>query len=349
MFDLFEGATARREDWLERVARFDAKVARALHPRTHGPRAERAEPAPWTIFQRVDHPDPAQANDQALDDLNNGARGLTLVFKDHPCARRYGITPRDLPRILHGIALHAIAVRVEGGQDAATALKTFIAAQPLDPDKLDISFGQEPDGRPAHDQGATDAQELGVVLAGCAKHLSVREQVPFGATLAADQDMFATLAKFRATRLLWSRIAATPLRLHAETSWRMMATLDPHLNILRAGAAVFGAALGGADTICVLPFSLAQGLPNAFARRVARNVQNIMIAEANLWRVADPAAGAGYVEHLTQRLREEAWTVFQATQRGEWPVFDPSNAESLPIIGTSTHRLPTEYPPEVAA
>ena len=73
-----------------------------------------------------------------------------------------------------------------------------------------------------------------------------------------------------------------------------MAALDPHTNILRATAAVFGAGLGGADSISVLPFSLAQGLPNAFARRVARNVQTVLMEEAGLWRVADPASGAGY-------------------------------------------------------
>jgi methylmalonyl-CoA mutase len=348
MFDLFEDATARREDWLKRIAKFDAKVANALYPRIDGRRAERAVHAPWTVFQRVDHPDPSQANAQALDDLENGATGLTLVFDDHPSARGHGIAARDLPRILDGVALHAIAIRIEGGPDAAEALASYIAKQPLDPEKLDISFGQqEPDGRPAHEQGATEAQELGVVLAQCAK----LSQPPFSLTLAADQDMFATLAKFRAMRLLWPRVggAAKPLHLHAEASWRMMATHDPHINILRAGAAVFGAALGGADSICVLPFSLAQGLPNAFARRAARNVQNILIEESNLWRVVDPAAGSGYVEHLTRQFCDEAWSIFEAAGRGEEPVFDPVHAKSLPVIGTSLHRLPAEYPPEVVA
>ncbi len=69
-----------------------------------------------------------------------------------------------------------------------------------------------------------------------------------------------------------------------------MASLDPHTNILRATAAVFGASLGGADSITVLPFSQRQGLPNGFARRVARNVQNVLGAESNLWRVNDPAS-----------------------------------------------------------
>ncbi len=176
-----------------------------------------------------------------------------------------------------------------------------------------------------------------------------------GIVLAADQDMFATLAKFRAMRLLWARVLdacglpQTELALHAETSWRMQAVKDPHTNILRATAAVFGAGLGGASSICVLPFSLAQGLPNAFARRVARNVQNVLIEESNLWRVADPASGAGYIEQLTEDLTTTAWDVFQKTERGIWPSRDDKSSSSLPLIGTSAYPLKAEHAAEVEA
>jgi methylmalonyl-CoA mutase len=184
------------------------------------------------------------------------------------------------------------------------------------------------DGRVWHEGGATAAQELGLVLATATTYLRALEALPEEAlarsvavTLAADQDMFLTLAKFRAMRLLWARILEAaqlppaPLRLHGETSWRMMTAKDPHTNILRAAAGVFGAALGGADSIVVMPFSLAQGLPDAFARRVARNSQNILSMESNLWRVADPAGSAGYVEHLTGELCNHAWDEFQAIER----------------------------------
>src|ERR1700710_2393978 len=50
-----------------------------LYPRAVGapPIAGRTPGAAWTLMQRVDHPDPAEANKQALDDLMNGATGLT--------------------------------------------------------------------------------------------------------------------------------------------------------------------------------------------------------------------------------------------------------------------------------
>ena len=99
----------------------------------------------------------------------------------------------------------------------------------------------------------------------------------------------------------------------------------------------------------MLPFSLAQGLPNAFSRRVARNVQTVLSEESNLWRVADPALGAGYIETYTQGLCEKAWAVFQNAEAGDWPVPDPASAASLPVIGTTAYPLPQEHAPETEA
>ncbi|WP_373504460.1 methylmalonyl-CoA mutase family protein [Aestuariivirga sp.] len=378
-------------DWMKRVeavlkgASFEEKLVtrsadgfavQPLYGQVAGHRAARPHQTPWTLFQRVDHPDAAKANEQALDDLANGATGLVLVSKDSPTARGFGFDSEKLARVLQGVHLHAVALKIEGG--ASMALAELISTQPIDPERLHVSFAlanaadagelarlgytgpyMEADGRSWHDAGATEAQELGATLAGAVARLRTLDTLndihlvrAVGVTLAASQDMFATLAKFRAMRLLWRRmleaagLPKAPLRLHAETSWRMMATLDPHTNILRATAAVFGAGLGGADSITVLPFSIAQGLPNAFARRVARNVQTVLAEEANLWRVADSASGAGYIETCTQQLCDAAWAVFQTAEAGQWPQPDPASALNKPVIGTSGYRLPTEHAPE---
>ena len=82
----------------------------------------------------------------------------------------------------------------------------------------------------------------------------------------------------------------------------MMTRRDPYVNILRATIAVFAAGLGGADAITVLPFTAALGLPDRFARRIARNTQLILLEESNLAKVTDPAAGSGGIEDLTQQL-----------------------------------------------
>jgi methylmalonyl-CoA mutase len=319
---------------------------RSLYPQIHGARADRCEPGPWRILSLVDHCDAAQV----LDDLENGADGLAIVS-----------SVQNIRQALEGVLLHAIHVRLEGGAELAKTFAAYVESQPIDPSRLSVTFGLdeigiiddlrrqgfkgpfvEADGRLFHAQGATEAQELACVLARL-----VREQsgLPAGAALAANQDMFLTLAKFRALRLLWERARpGSALPIHGETSRRMMATLDPHSNILRSTAAVFGAGLGGADTFTVLPFSIAQGRPNAFARRMARNTQLILLEESHLGLVSDPASGAGYVEALTQELCNEAWDLFQQIAKtGKLPEFDAGNKSSDPIIGTKVHQLQKEF------
>lgn len=182
------------------------------------------------------------------------------------------------------------------------------------------------DGRPVHDAGGSQAQELAFVLSGGVCYVRALEAsgVTLGDArrmiffrLTADADQFLTLAKFRALRLLWGRVEEAcgltpePAFLSAETAWRMMTRRDPWVNLLRTTVAAFAAGLGGADAITVLPFTAALGLPDRFARRMARNTQLILIEESNLAKVADPAAGSGAVEALTAALCSAAWAQFQ--------------------------------------
>jgi methylmalonyl-CoA mutase len=186
------------------------------------------------------------------------------------------------------------------------------------------------DGRVIHNAGGSEAQELGFSLAVAVAYLRALEQngVALDAArsmiffrLSADADQFLTIAKFRALRRLWARVEEScglkpaPIFISAETAWRMMTARDPYVNMLRATIAVFSAGLGGADAVTVLPFTLARGLPDRFARRIARNTQLVLTAESNLAKVSDPAAGAGVVEDLTDQLCASAWGWFQDIER----------------------------------
>jgi methylmalonyl-CoA mutase len=139
--------------------------------------------------------------------------------------------------------------------------------------------------------------------------------------LSADADQFLTMAKFRALRLLWARVeqasglSPKPVFIAAETAWRMLTQRDPYVNMLRATMATFSAGLAGANAITVLPHTLALGLPDAFARRVARNTQLVLLEESNLAKVSDPAAGSGGIESLTQELCQTAWSLFQGIEQ----------------------------------
>lgn len=186
------------------------------------------------------------------------------------------------------------------------------------------------DGRPVHDAGGSEAQELAFALAVAVAYLRAleagsialdRARAAISFRLVADANQFLVIAKFRALRRLWARIEQTcglspqPLFVAAETSWRMLTQRDPYVNMVRAAMATFSAGLGGANAITVLPHTLALGLPDAFARRVARNTQLILLEESNLAKVSDPAAGSGGIESLTGKLCEAAWSLFQEIEK----------------------------------
>src|SRR5207253_223076 len=186
------------------------------------------------------------------------------------------------------------------------------------------------DGRVIHDAGGSEVQELAFVLACGVAYLRAIEAagIPLEqaqgmvyARLSADADQFLTMAKFRALRLLWTRIETAcgltpkPLFIAADTAWRMLTHRDPYVNMLRATMATFAAGLAGANAVTVLPHTLALGLPDPFARRVARNTQLVLLEESNLAKVSDPAAGSGGIETLTQELCEAAWSLFQEIEK----------------------------------
>lgn len=183
-------------------------------------------------------------------------------------------------------------------------------------------------GRVIHEAGGGEAGELAFMLASALAYAKalVRAGLPmdraFSAIhlgLSADPDYFATLAKLRAARVLWARLTAAcnvdvPARIEARSSHRMLAVQDPWTNMLRLTSAAFGAAVGGADAVVLGAFTDAIGLPTAFARRQSRNAQLVLMEEAHLGRVADPAAGSGYVEALTDEMARAAWAQFQAIE-----------------------------------
>ncbi len=184
----------------------------------------------------------------------------------------------------------------------------------------------EADGRVYHNGGATEAQELGATISAAVSHLRMFETARqpliyaaphIGFAVAADHDQFMTTAKLRALRVLWARVQETcgiepaPAQIHAETSMRMMTRLDPETNILRSTIAAFGAVVGGADAISVIPHTATHGLPASDARRLARNTQLILARESHVGFTVDPASGSGGIEALTGELCEAAWNEFR--------------------------------------
>jgi methylmalonyl-CoA mutase len=238
------------------------------------------------------------------------------------------------------------------------------------------------DARSTHAAGGAPGQELAFALGAAVALLrglsaagvpldEARQRIAF--RLAADADEFVTLSKFRALRLMWARVEeacgleARAATVQAESAWRMMTARDPYVNVMRGAIAAFSAGLGGANSVSVLPHTLAAGLPDSLARRLARNGQLILLRESHLGFVADPAAGAGAFEALTRVLCDNGWTLFQEIEkegglaetlaRGGFPLRVAENASRLRrdvarlkalITGVSAHADLAETRVELA-
>ncbi|GAA0282058.1 methylmalonyl-CoA mutase family protein [Cryptosporangium japonicum] len=310
-------------------------------------------PGGWDVRQRHADPDVAATKAAIAADLENGVTSLWLVLGDE------GIAVSALPDVLENVLLDLAPIAVDAGAATREAADAFLALNPTtsgnlgaDPIGLAARTGVPADltvltdlaqrtrgtairaglvdATPYHDAGGSDAQELGASIATGVAYLRALTEAGLGVEealgqlefrYAASADQFLTIAKFRAARRLWARVAEVsgapdvPQHQHAVTSAAMMAGRDPWVNMLRTTLACFGAGIGGADAVTVAPFDAVLGLPDAFSRRIARNTQSLLLEESSLGRVIDPAGGSWYVESLTDELARAAWDVFTGIEK----------------------------------
>ena len=380
-------------------------------PYVRGATADGATATGWDVRTRHDEPDPARVRAAALADLATGATSLWLGCGPLglPVAALADVLD-DVQLALAPIVLDAGAGTVAAARvllDAAE--RQGVAAAELrgslgaDPVGLRARTGAAVDagllaelaglaaGRPQlclatvdgtvyHDAGGSDADELAALTSVGVGYLRTLTDagLPLEQALAAIEfrlavtaDQFASIAKLRAARRLWGRVAelcGAPPRMrgqrqHAVTSAAMMTRRDPWVNLLRTTVACFAAAVGGAEAITVLPFDAAVGRSDEFARRIARNTSAILHDESSLGRVVDAAGGSYYVESRTADLAERAWAGFTALERdgGALAALDSGRLEELlagaraaraadiahrraPITGVSEFALPDEAP-----
>ncbi len=271
-------------------------------------------------------------NEEVLLDLDGGVTSLWL--------RVDGET--DLPTVLNDVLLDLAPVVLDAGAAQVEAAEAFLDVLGDTPAAAGTNLGgrdanlvevarlaQEAgvlgvvvDATVAHDQGASDGQELGYSMAVGAAYL--RELTGAGFTVdeaaglmefryAATDEQFSQIAKLRAARRLWSRVLElsdaepTAQRQHVVTSRPMMSRYDPYVNLLRTTVAAFAAGVGGADSVTVLPFDSPLGRPETLGRRIARNTSPLLMWESHVAKVADPAGGSYAVEKLTDDLAIAGW------------------------------------------
>lgn len=278
------------------------------------------------------------------------AKALAGVYVDiAPVRLRAGKKVAEAAAALYEIveaSANPAQANVELGADALTAgfggcgcnradfdqvvdLAVDAAARPFPVRAIEVS------GVDLSNQGATDAQEIGFATAAGVEYL--RALIARGLTptealgqvsfrFAATDDQFAQIAKFRAARQVWARVAevlgapeAGSAPQHAVTAPVMFSQRDPWVNMLRSTIAAFAAGVGGATDVEVLTFDSAvhggwPGTSRTFATRIARNTNLLLLEESHLGFVVDPAGGSYFVEALTSQLAEKAWSIFQAVE-----------------------------------
>ena len=314
-------------------------------------------------------------------ELDLGPDGPDQALRFGDLIARSGARPEDC-QVAFGLDPFAVLARGPWPADSVAQARLYVGAALA----LRAQGFQGPflvaDARAVHAAGGSPAQELAFALGAAVSLLRLLEEAGtplrearalIAFRLAADADELATLSKFRALRIVWSSVEEAsglePRAAHvqAESAWRTMTARDPYVNVMRGVAAAFSAGLGGADSVSILPHTLAAGLPEGLARRLARNAQLILLRESNLGFVADPAAGAGAFEALTEALCDKAWRLFQEIEsQGGLPLalasgaFQREVAESAaalardaarlkaPITGISAHANLAEPPAEVA-
>ncbi|MGF9755435.1 methylmalonyl-CoA mutase family protein [Microvirga sp. 0TCS3.31] len=305
----------------------------------------------WDVRTQVEVVDAKAANEAVLQDLENGATSLALHLSEE--------TEHDWATLLDGVLLDLAPVvldrpsteqveafadfleGVEGAlhpatnlsfdlqtiemlpfavrEDGVTARDLFVPVA-----RRGFQLGVRAlvvDGTALHDEGASDAQELGWAIATGVAYLRLLADAGFSAEhgarlvefrLAATDEQFPTIAKLRAARRLWARVleasgATGEMALHAVTSRPMTSKQDPWVNMLRGTIAAFAAGVGGADAVTVVPFDERLGAPDALGRRIARNTSALLIEESHVAAVTDPAGGSYAVERLTDDLAVAGW------------------------------------------
>ncbi len=179
------------------------------------------------------------------------------------------------------------------------------------------------------DAGASAVEETAFAVATAAEYL--REMTAQGISVAdfADQILFSfalgtdvlmQTAKIRAARILWSNILAAcgveprPAHVHARSAHFHRSGLDPHTNMLRATVEGFAGCVAGVESLELSPFDATVRTPDAFSRRIARNIHVILAEECGFAATADAAGGSWAVETLTSELAAKAWALFQAVE-----------------------------------
>jgi len=287
----------------------------------------------WEINDEIVITDFKKVNETALSFLNSGASSLTFIGEIK--------NVNDLKILLNEIGINYIEVNFKNsGENIIGILSEYCEKNKIEKSELRGCFHlkkaiQHPflqmqsvlvDGAKFHNAGATIQQQLAFAIAEgkeCLEQMIDSGISPETAiknirfSLAVGPNFFFEIAKIRALRLFWKNVTnqyipgnTIPVFVHAETSLIWLAKEDMNNNLIRATFQAISAALGGADSIFVQSYSNTEQ-----TERISRNVQLVIKEEGFINKVSDVAAGANYIEEITNELVKLSWKKFQEVEK----------------------------------
>ncbi|MGC8956591.1 MAG: methylmalonyl-CoA mutase family protein [Candidatus Kapaibacteriota bacterium] len=326
---------------------------------------------PWKIIQRIEIPDPKEANKILKNEHEKGSDGFLIKHFSFDLTRPSGVIIEsilDFEELFDGIDLTKTQIHFE--TNYPFELSQFFFAY-LDVNKVQtesvfgsfqnnllfekiqkgklierklylehfffktFDFCQKSlpnfktfvvDGTMFYESGANAIQEIAFTLNYAIEYLKflLQKKVDINDVLdkfilkiSVGSDIFLNLAKLRALRILWAKIAEylgqnnVSIPIYAITSRRNKSRLDVYVNMLRNTSETFTAILGTADFIEVTPFDYFSSPTNEFSYRNARNTQLVLKDEHNLCDVIDPAGGSWLLESLTFEIALQALSLFK--------------------------------------
>ena len=296
----------------------------------------------WLVRQEIKVESPKEANAKALDILNKGIDSLSFHVKAKELNAEY------IETLLNDICAECVELNFSTCQGHVVELADLLVAY----FQKKEATAQLPKYRvlnvnalTLNNAGAYISQELGYALAWGNEYMNQLTEAEIPAAIVAKKikfnfgissNYFLEIAKFRAARMLWANIVASynpeclrdcenkgpngecrcaaKMKVHAETSTFNLTLFDAHVNLLRTQTEAMSAALGGVDSMTVVPFDKTYETPDEFSERLARNQQLLLKEESHFDKVIDPAAGSYYIENLTVSIAKQAWEIFLAVE-----------------------------------
>ena len=300
----------------------------------------------WNINQSVFVADVAQANAKAIDALNRGTESITFILPSKnvsieallqnidltsaPIHFKLGFISTNFVESLNQLAskqnakffVHTdiIGNLAKSGNWYSSLQEDHAQLNQIIENSSNLESSISVDVSLYQNAGATIIQQLVYALAHINEYLNhfgdeIENKIMFNVSVGSNY--FFEIAKLRALRVLWKTLSsdyfktAKDCHVNATPSKRNKTLYDYNTNMLRTTTECMSAILGGANTICNLPYDAIYHKDNEFGERIARNQLLILKHESYFNKVGNPSDGSYYIETLTKQFSEKSLALFK--------------------------------------